>query len=169
MVFYSELKFNNNIRLLIGIMDSTIVFSHLIKNEKHKKMLLKCEIKYFTNIKKDKKKLKRIEKKLEGYFYGNDYDPANEKVIYSRGTDFEKIVWNNLKSIKSGQNISYKSLAVLSGFKNSERAVGNAMRKNHLLLFVPCHRVIRSNGEIGNFSAGKRLKEFLLNLEKKER
>ena len=167
MKYYSEIKLTDYLKLLVGVENSTIIFSHSIKSERDKNMVLDLERKFFNNLIEDKNKLQWVESKLKDYLNGGSYEPSEEDVLFSRGTDFEIRVWKTLKSIKKGCMISYKELAKKSGFKNAERAVGNAMRKNYLLLFVPCHRVIKSNGEIGNFSAGKNIKIKLLNLEKK--
>jgi len=167
MRYYSEIKLSDYLRLLVGVEDKTILFSHSIKTEKDKNRILKIERNFFNDLIEDKSKLEWIESRLIDYINGGSYEPSEEDVFFSRGTDFEIKVWKTLKIVKKGCVISYKELSKKSGFKNAERAVGNAMRKNYLILFIPCHRVIKSNGEIGNFSAGKNIKEKLLNLEKK--
>jgi len=85
--------------------------------------------------------------------------------LFLAGTEFERKVWNKLASVPYGETISYKKLAELIGHSGACRAVGSALRKNPLMLAVPCHRVIRSNGNIGKFSGGEKVKRFLLNLE----
>lgn len=77
-------------------------------------------------------------------------------------TDGEKKVYNTLMSIQPGQTISYGELARLSGFPGGARFIGNTMAKNMFPIIIPCHRVIKSDGSIGNYSSGTRLKEFLL-------
>jgi methylated-DNA-[protein]-cysteine S-methyltransferase len=81
------------------------------------------------------------------------------------GTDFEKKVWNTAVSIPYGKTLTYKELAEKSGFPLAWRAVGTALGHNPVMLVVPCHRVIKSDGSIGNFGGGVKVKEFLLNLE----
>ncbi|MCK4837019.1 MAG: MGMT family protein, partial [Candidatus Aminicenantes bacterium] len=93
------------------------------------------------------------------------FDPAAIEVIFSRGTAFEKHIWKTLKIIKKGETISYQQLGEKAGFPNAQRAVGRAMAKNYLLLFVPCHRVIARGNGLGGFSAGINKKKFLLALE----
>jgi len=82
------------------------------------------------------------------------------------GTYFQKKVWSELMKVPYGRTISYKGMAVQVGKPNAFRAAGTAVGKNPLLILVPCHRVIKSSGEIGNFSSGVEIKRFLLNLEK---
>jgi len=81
------------------------------------------------------------------------------------GTDFEKKVWSTAVSIPYGRTLSYKELAEKAGFPLAWRAVGTALGHNPVMLVVPCHRIIKSDGSIGNFGGGVKVKEFLLNLE----
>jgi O-6-methylguanine DNA methyltransferase len=93
------------------------------------------------------------------------------RTFFLTGTVFEQTVWNKAKEIDYGNKISYKQLSEKvcrqAGKPKSYRAVGNALGKNPLILIVPCHRVIKSNGDIGNFSSGIPLKRKLLDLEVK--
>jgi O-6-methylguanine DNA methyltransferase len=81
------------------------------------------------------------------------------------GTNFEKKVWSELMKVPYGKTVSYKGMAGLVGKPNAYRATGTAIGKNPLLILVPCHRVIKSSGEMGNFSSGVKIKKFLLELE----
>ncbi len=81
------------------------------------------------------------------------------------GTDFQKKVWQALRKVQYGKTISYKDLAKKIGAPKSYRAVGRANHLNPLPIIIPCHRVIRSDENIGGYSAGVKLKEFLLRLE----
>jgi methylated-DNA-[protein]-cysteine S-methyltransferase len=81
------------------------------------------------------------------------------------GTAFQKKVWLALDKIPYGKTVSYEEIAETIGQPTAQRAVGNAVGRNPLLLIVPCHRVIKKNGETGNFGAGKEIKKLLLNLE----
>ena len=83
------------------------------------------------------------------------------------GTEFEKNVWNALLKVPYGKTKSYTDIAIDIGKPNSFRAVANACGKNPILLFIPCHRIISKNGDLGGFSYGIDIKEKLLNLEKK--
>ncbi|HKM40067.1 MAG TPA: methylated-DNA--[protein]-cysteine S-methyltransferase [bacterium] len=82
-----------------------------------------------------------------------------------KGTQFQKAVWEELLKVPYGQTISYGNLAIKSGYLGAARAVGSAMRVNPLPIFVPCHRVLRANGSIGNYGGGMDLKRRLLQLE----
>ncbi len=78
------------------------------------------------------------------------------------GSDFEKKVWRAASAIPSGQVRSYKWIAENIGRPKAARAVGNALHKNPLSPMVPCHRVIKSSGEIGGFARGPAVKKRLL-------
>ena len=69
------------------------------------------------------------------------------------GTSFQQMVWRELLKIKKGQLISYQELAKRIGRPKAARAVANAVGQNKLAPIVPCHRVIRSDGSIGGYSA----------------
>ena len=83
-----------------------------------------------------------------------------------RGTPFEKKVWSKLAKIPYGQTRSYKEIARAIGHPKASRAVGNANGKNPLPLIVPCHRVIESDGGLGGFGHGIKVKKQLLDFEK---
>ena len=79
----------------------------------------------------------------------------------------QKKVWNELKKINYGKTKSYGEIA--KKYKLSPRHVGKICGQNKLLLLIPCHRVIRSDGSMGGFSSvgGVKLKKKLLDFEKK--
>lgn len=81
------------------------------------------------------------------------------------GTEFQKKVWMELCNIPYGQTRSYKDIAKAIGNPKACRAVGNANNKNPLIIVVPCHRVIGTNGKLTGYGAGLEMKEALLQLE----
>ena len=82
-----------------------------------------------------------------------------------KGTDFQKQVWQALRDIPYGETRSYKQIAVAIGNPKAVRAVGMANNRNPLLIVVPCHRVIGTDGKMVGYAAGMDKKEFLLRLE----
>ena len=82
-------------------------------------------------------------------------------------TDFQKKVWAEIDKIPYGSTITYKDIAIKIGRPNSARAVANACGKNPYAPKVPCHRVIRSDGSLGGYSAtgGIKIKKKLLKKE----
>ena len=84
-----------------------------------------------------------------------------------KGTKFQIKVWKYLINIRKGSVKTYKQVARGINSPNSARAVANACRKNPYSPKVPCHRVIRSDGSLGGFSApgGTKTKKKLLKKE----
>ena len=68
------------------------------------------------------------------------------------GTKFQISVWKEIKKIPKGQTKTYKDIALALKKPKSSRAVANACGKNPLLVEIPCHRVIRSDGKLGGYS-----------------
>jgi O-6-methylguanine DNA methyltransferase len=91
--------------------------------------------------------------------------PVSPPVRPQAGTAFQSMVWKGLQSIPRGETCSYRELAEKIGHARSCRAVANACGRNPAPLFIPCHRVIRSDGNAGGFSCGLPWKELLLGLE----
>ena len=81
------------------------------------------------------------------------------------GTEFQQQVWRAISHIPPSQTQTYAELAKAIGRPNAVRAVGSACGKNPVPLFIPCHRVVGSNGGLGGFSCGLPWKELLLTLE----
>ena len=69
-----------------------------------------------------------------------------------KGTKFQLKVWEEIKKIPKGSVKTYKEIGTILGKPNSFRAVANACAKNPLIIEIPCHRVIRSDGLLGGYS-----------------
>ena len=85
--------------------------------------------------------------------------------LFLNGSVFQKDVWNALLRIPYGETRSYKDIAKEIGKPNAMRSVGSACKKNPILFFIPCHRVINSNGNMGGYRVGLDIKKHLLMLE----
>ena len=81
------------------------------------------------------------------------------------GTEFQMRVWNALRRIPRGETRSYADIARAIGSPDAVRAVGAACGANPIALFIPCHRVVRSNGALGGYRWGLDLKRALLKRE----
>ena len=102
-------------------------------------------------------------KQIEEYLKGERKDFSLP--LSPKGTEFQKSVWKELRKIPYGQTASYKQIAVKVGGANKSRAVGMANNKNPILLIIPCHRVIASDGSLSGFALGVDMKRHLLRLE----
>lgn len=85
------------------------------------------------------------------------------------GTPFQRLTWLGLQQIPYGETLSYADLARRTGRPKAARAIGNANHHNPLMLIIPCHRVITSNGEIGGYAGGTARKAWLLEKEKQNK
>ncbi len=86
--------------------------------------------------------------------------------LLMRGTPFQHEVWNALRKIPTGETRSYAEVAEMLGRPGTHaRAVGSAIAKNTIAVLVPCHRVVRSGGEVKKFRWGITRKRMLLEWE----
>ena len=83
------------------------------------------------------------------------------------GAAFTKLVYNELLKIPAGQTRSYKEVAEAAGNPNACRAVGSINSNNNIPIFIPCHRVIGSNGALTGYAGGLPMKQYLLDIEQK--
>ena len=82
------------------------------------------------------------------------------------GTIFQKKVWKQLMKIPYGETRSYREIAEAIGRPRAYRAVGSACKQNPYPVTIPCHRVISSDGSLGGFSKGLKMKKLLLSKER---
>jgi AraC family transcriptional regulator of adaptative response/methylated-DNA-[protein]-cysteine methyltransferase len=86
-----------------------------------------------------------------------------------RGTAFQKRVWDFLTTVPRGEVVSYAEAAQAIGEPKAVRAVANACAHNPVGVLIPCHRVIRSNGELGGYRWGLARKRALIDAERRSR
>lgn len=86
-------------------------------------------------------------------------------ILFVKGTNFQIQVWRALLNIPFGGLTTYQGLAEMIGRPTAARAVGNALGQNPIGYLIPCHRVIRKSGELGNFRWGLERKTVLLGWE----
>ena len=110
------------------------------------------------------KNLKKFKNSLNNFFKGKSKSLKSNFLI--RGNPIQKKVWGELKNIKFGKTKTYREIE--KKYKLSPRHIGKICGQNKLLLLVPCHRVIRTDGSLGGFSSlgGVKLKKKLLDFER---
>lgn len=102
-------------------------------------------------------------RQLDDYFAGRRQ--SFDVPLLLAGTDFQKIVWEELQRIPFGTTVSYGELARRVGQPRAVRAVASANGANAVSIFVPCHRVIGSNRSLTGYAGGLEAKRTLLMLE----
>lgn len=83
-----------------------------------------------------------------------------------QGSTFQWNVWKALQAIPPGSTRSYREIAQAIGAPTAAQEVAQACATNPVAVFIPCHRVIRSNGELGGYRWGRARKQQLLALER---
>ena len=138
----------------------------------------------FTDKPKLEHEIQKLQTTLNALITGGCTKPIasiqNELALYFAGTliqfktpvqlvgsPFQKTVWQELCNTPYGQTRSYKDQATVIGNEKACRAVGNTNGTNQLVIIVPCHRIITTNGKLGGYSCGIARKQWLLNHEKR--
>jgi methylated-DNA-[protein]-cysteine S-methyltransferase len=101
---------------------------------------------------------------LKEYFSGNRKNFTLDFPI--RGTPFQQEVLRAMMRIPYGTTVSYAELAKMAGKPRAYRAVGTVCATNEIPLLIPCHRVIKSDGTVGNFAVSPKIKQQIIDLEK---
>jgi len=101
----------------------------------------------------DRTCFKSIQQQIIAYFDGSCVNFNNIPIALGGFSQFTRSVLDLCHEITFGQTITYAELAARAGRPAAARAVGSALAKNPLPLLVPCHRILRSDGQIGGFSA----------------
>ena len=109
--------------------------------------------------------LREAQAQLSAYFAGRLYQFGLP--LAPTGSAFQKQCWAVLQTIPYGHTFTYKQQAQAIGKPGAARAVGMANHYNPLPIFIPCHRVVGTNGKPTGYSGGLLIKRFLLELETK--
>lgn len=83
-----------------------------------------------------------------------------------QGTEFLRVVWDQLRAVAYGQTATYSQIAERVGNPRAVRAVGLACARNPLPFVIPCHRILGSGGRLTGYRGGLALKQKLLEMEK---
>lgn len=104
-----------------------------------------------------------LKSQLQDYFAGKlmRFDVP----LFLSGTPFQRAVWDRLLGIPYGQTASYHQIAEWLDRPNADRAVGQAVHHNPVVILVPCHRVVGKNGALTGYAGGLDRKRDLLKLE----
>ena len=105
-----------------------------------------------------------ISELIRDYFEG-DLNAINGIKVRQPGAEFSQAVWKAMRKIPAGKTMSYAELAKRAGSPAAVRAAGSACARNLIAPIVPCHRVVKTGGDLGNYGYGLDVKEALLKLE----
>ena len=97
--------------------------------------------------------------------FNQDWSKPDEIKLHLKGTSFQLKVWETLLKIPAGGLTTYADLATKSGYEGACRAVGTAIGRNPVAFLIPCHRVIKSTGDIGNYHWGEVRKNVIIGWE----
>jgi methylated-DNA-[protein]-cysteine S-methyltransferase len=149
-----------------GLVGADAVLQRVYLPEPDRDSLLGRMAAQFPGMSREKTCFKYVARELQRYFNG-EIPYFDCHLDFAAVTVFQKKVWQAARSIAYGQVRTYGWLARDIGNPRAMRAVGAALGSNPFPIIIPCHRVIRSDGGMGGFSAaeGVALKQKLLRLE----
>jgi AraC family transcriptional regulator of adaptative response/methylated-DNA-[protein]-cysteine methyltransferase len=110
-------------------------------------------------LRKNPRETKLVADRIFDPLLWRNLSPLN---VIVRGTNFQIKVWEALVRIPPGSALSYGDIAALVGSPGATRAVGSAVARNPVAFLIPCHRVIRGNGDFGNYQSGTARKKAIL-------
>lgn len=121
----------------------------------------------------EQKAMTDLQRRFKNAVFQTDFKKAEDwgKMIFEQkaripldlqGTAFQKKVWSALLQIPVGTTVTYRQVASLAGNPDAIRATGTAIGANPVAWFIPCHRVIRSDGKPGGYRWGLPLKKQML-------
>ena len=113
---------------------------------------------------KEVRKIPVISDLIADYFDG-ETSALNAIKVRQPGSKFSQDVWKAMRKIPAGKTWSYSQLAERAGNASAIRAAGTVCGKNLIAPIIPCHRVVKTGGELGNYGYGIAVKEWLLNHE----
>ena len=110
-------------------------------------------------------KLKKANVLINSFLKGKISTQKNIKIKFLDGTTLQKKVWTEISKIPYGHTISYSELAKKIKRPDAVRAIASMVGKNPVGLLVPCHRVVKKNGNIGGYMWGANIKRKILDIE----
>jgi methylated-DNA-[protein]-cysteine S-methyltransferase len=113
---------------------------------------------------KEVKSIPVISDLINDYFDG-DLSALDAIKVRQPGAPFSQAAWKAMRRVKAGKTMSYADLADRAGSPSAVRAAGSACAKNAIVLVVPCHRIVKTGGALGNYAYGLNKKEWLLRFE----
>ncbi|MDJ0952021.1 MAG: methylated-DNA--[protein]-cysteine S-methyltransferase [Alphaproteobacteria bacterium] len=150
-------------RLLVAATGKGVCFTSLGEGDETLHRALEAEYPKALSITRDDEGLAPAVEAIVAYLIGET--PHLDMPLDVRSTAFQRRVWNELIAIPVGETRTYKEIAAAVGAPKAQRAIGRACATNPVAMLVPCHRVLRENGELGGYRWGTERKGKLLETE----
>ncbi|MFB0564721.1 MAG: methylated-DNA--[protein]-cysteine S-methyltransferase [Candidatus Aminicenantaceae bacterium] len=163
MLFYSSLRFSLG-HIFLAKSKKGLSLAQFVRDKNQLEILIKSLKNKHPVLSLNESKFLQEKELFERYFKGENEDFTSLLIDFISGTSYQKKVWLETRKITFGETRSYKFLAQQLNHKGY-RSVGQALAQNPLIIVIPCHRVIKSDGTLGGFSAGLKIKKYLLQLE----
>jgi AraC family transcriptional regulator, regulatory protein of adaptative response / methylated-DNA-[protein]-cysteine methyltransferase len=150
-------------QLLVAATDRGICFVSLGARREELEHRLRREFPAAEGVERSEPALTSAVQTIVDFIAGRE--PHINLPLDIRWTAFQRRVWEELRRIPLGETRSYGEIARAIGQPNAQRAVGHACATNPVPLIVPCHRVVRGNGDLGGYGLGPQRKRKLLERE----
>ena len=150
-----------------GVVATRSALRRIFLAEPDRESLLETISGQFPGIREDTAICRQTLDFLTSYFESEACAQPAAQLEPGDATDFQRRVWDVTRTVVFGQVRTYAWVAERIGCPGASRAVGTALGRNPVPLIVPCHRIVRSDGRLGGFSAtgGVALKRMLLEHE----
>jgi len=155
-------------KIFLAKTEKGLSFATFLKNKSQLKEIEERLKRKGIRLQADSNRFRLEERLFKKYFEGKKEDFTSLPLDFVSGTHYQRKVWLEARKIPYGKTTSYKSLAQRLNHRGY-RSTGHALGRNPLLIIIPCHRVIRTDGGLGGFGLGLDFKDYLLRLEKAER
>ena len=142
---------NDQILIASGFTDFSSLHSQLDSDEQEMDFKKATKVPAITDL-------------INDYFDG-DLHAIDGITVRQPGENFSQSAWKAMRKIAPGKTLSYADLAKRAGSADAVRAAGSACARNLVAVVVPCHRVVRTGGALGNYAYGLKAKEWLLRHE----
>jgi methylated-DNA-[protein]-cysteine S-methyltransferase len=150
--------------LLVAMTHRGIVLNHYLADDGDLAAMLE-ELRLQLDLIDDPRPIKEVGVEIRSYLAGEAKALRQNIDLHLAASPFQQKVLRKLQEVPRGAVISYQGLGAAAGAPKGARAVGNAMHNNPVPIYVPCHRVIASDGGLGGYGGGARRKVQLLRSE----
>jgi len=150
--------------LLVALSERGIVLVHYLLGGDDLESAI-AKLRLALDLVEDRSKIKEVGAEIRSYLAGDADALRRDADLTLALTPFQKKILHKLQEVPRGAVVSYQALGAAAGAPKGARAVGNALHNNPVPIYVPCHRVIASDGGLGGYGGGIARKLSLLRSE----